>query len=156
GWIGRTVGTTLPYPELATVDAPATILRWLSDARARGKTPLLLTYASPAVRLCRAAVAAGLDLTGVQLRLYGEPLTAKRLEVIRRSGAEALGIYVTVDAWRIGEPCLRPVSADDAHLVDDVNALVQPGSGHPSGLAPDSLLLTSLRPSAPVILLNTS
>jgi hypothetical protein len=124
---------------------------------AEGRTPLLLTYPSPAVRLCRAAVEAGLDLTGVQLRLYGEPVTAARLDAIRQSGAQARAIYAATESWRIGEPCLHPDAPDEVHLGDDVNALVQPGvrEGHP-GLPPRTLLLTSLRPSAPVVLLNAS
>jgi hypothetical protein len=124
---------------------------------AAGRTPLLLTYPSPALRLCRAAVAAGIDLTGAQIRLYGEPVTAARLDGIRRSGAEARAIYATVEAWRVGEPCLRPDAPDDMHLVDDVHALIQPGTAdHPSALPSRALLLTSLRAAAPVLLLNTS
>lgn len=155
-WVGRLAGARLPLPETVAVDAPGVILRWLSDARARGRTPLLFAYTSPAVELCRAAVEAGMDLSGVELRVYGEPLTARRLQVIRESGANALGIYATMEAWRVGEPCLRPDAPDDAHLVDDISALVQPGTDGPSSLPPETLLLTSLRPSAPVILLNTS
>jgi hypothetical protein len=129
----------------------------MTAALAEGHRPLLLTYPSPAVRLCRAARAAGADLAGAEFRLYGEPLTPARLDAIGRSGVSARGIYATAETWRIGEPCLASEWPDEVHLVDDVHALVQPGGGGARpGLPSEALLLTSLRATAPVILLNAS
>jgi hypothetical protein len=156
-WMSWVAGVRLPPPETTPVDAPLPIARWMSAALAEGRTPLLLTYPSPAVRLCRAAVEAGVDLTGVKLRLYGEPLTAARLDVIRQSGAEALAIYATAETWRIGEPCLQPDTPDEVHLVDDIHAVVQPGTHDARPNVPArALLLTSLRSAAPILLLNAS
>jgi hypothetical protein len=156
-WASRAAGVTLPHPETVPIHAPLEIARWIAATRTAGATPLLLTYSSPAIRLCRAAAAAGLDLAGAQLRLYGEPVTATRLDVIRRSGADARAICTTAEAWRIGEPCLEPEAPDEVHLVDDVHALIQPGSADSRpDVPPDALLLTSLRPRAPVLFLNTS
>ena len=156
-WASRAAGVRLPPPETTPIDAPLPLARWMASTLSAGETPLLLTYPSPAVRLCRAAIEAGIDLTGAQLRLYGEPLSATRLEAIRRSGAEALALYASVETWRIGEPCLEPTAPDDVHLIDDLYALVQPGAGAArSALPPRALLLTSLRATAPVLLLNAS
>jgi hypothetical protein len=129
----------------------------MATALAEGRTPLLLTYPSPAGRLCRAAMSAGIDLTGAQLCLYGEPLTQARLDIIHRSGAQARALYATMETWRVGDACLQPETADEVHLLDDLHALVQPGTEHVRpGLRPCSLLATSLRPSAPFLLLNAS
>ena len=156
-WASRTAGVRLPIPETTPVDAPLPIARWMAASLAEGRTPLLLTYPSPAIRLCRVAVEAGIDLTGAKLRLYGEPLTEARLEVIRQSGAEALGIYASVETWRIGEPCLDPDAPDEVHLLDDLHALIQPGDRDARPSVPsNALLLTSIRPTAPIVLLNAS
>jgi hypothetical protein len=156
-WVSRVAGVRLPLPETTPVDAPLPIARWMAASLAEGRTPLLLTYPSPAIRLCRAAVEAGIDLTGAKLRLYGEPLTRARLEVIRQSGAEAFSIYAAVETWRIGEPCLKPDAPDDVHLTDDLHALIQPGSRDAGPSVPShALLLTSLRSTAPIVLLNAS
>ena len=117
-WAARAAGVRLPAPETVRVTAPLEIARWMSASLARGATPLLLTYPSPAVRLCRAAAAADIDLTGTQLRLYGEPLTAARLDVIRRSGADARTIYATMEVFRVGDACLCPEAADEVHVFD--------------------------------------
>ena len=62
-----------------------------------------------------------------------------------------------METWRVGDACLKPETADEVHLLDDLHALVQPGTDHVQpGLRPLALLATSLRPSAPVVLLNAS
>ena len=155
-WAARAARVRLPAPETVPVTAPLEIARWMSASLASGATPLLLTYPSPAVRLWRAAAAAGIDLTGAQLRLYGEPLTAARLDVIRRSGAEARAIYATMEVFRVGDPCLRPEAVDEVHVFDDLHALIQVPADARVDVPPGALLVTSLRGSAPVILLNAS
>jgi hypothetical protein len=58
-----------------------------------GRTPHLKAFASPAVRLCRAALAAGIDLHGAQFTLSGEPITQARMAAIRESRAQATPRY---------------------------------------------------------------
>lgn len=156
-WASWRSGAPLPAPETVPVDAPLPIARWMAEVLRDGATPLLVTYSSLGVRLCRAALEAGLDLRGAKLRLYGEPTTEARLAVIGQSGAEARALYATVEAWRIGDACLAPAAPDDVHFFDDLHALIQPGpdAARP-GLPARALLLTSLRPTAPVVLLNAS
>src|SRR5262249_41055382 len=72
-------------------------------------------------------------------------------------GAEARAIYATVEAWRVGEPCLRADAPDEGHFVDDIHALVQPSARDARpGIPAGALLLTSLPPPAPLLLLNPS
>lgn len=153
----RLAGRRLPRPRHVPVEHPTPIARWLAEVRARGEVPLLLSYASPAVRLCQAAADAGLDLRGVRLFLYGEPVTDARLAAVRRCGAEAWPVYVTTETSRLADGCLRPVHSDESHFFDDSHALIQPGpEGVGAGCPTRALLVTSLRRTAPLVLLNAS
>jgi hypothetical protein len=126
------------------------------DALRRGETPHLKTYASSAARLCQAALARGIDLTGVRFTVTGEPVTAARLAVIHRTGAMATPRCGTSEAGLIGTGCLSPAVSGELHLFHDLNAAIQPGPWELDGLTPQSLLVTSLRPTARLVLLNAS
>jgi hypothetical protein len=156
-WGGRLAGVPLPSPEYAPLDDPQPITRWMVGCLRAGQTPHLFAFASSAVRLSRAALDAGLDLRGAQFTLTGEPLTPARLAVIHRAGANAQPRYATTESGAIGFGCLAPEAADDVHVLDDLHAVVQPdGSGSGSGRGGKPIFLSSLRPTAPVILLNVS
>src|SRR5207248_3965256 len=117
----------------------------------------LSLYVSAGVRLCLAAGEAGLDLRGAQFTAGGEPLTEARLAVFREAGVEAVPGYSTIEAGRIGYGCVAPAAPDDYHLLHDLVALVQPGTdGEQRGLPSRALLVSSLRRTAPVVLLNVS
>jgi hypothetical protein len=50
-----------------------------------------------------------------------------------------------------------PAAPDDVHLLHDLHALIQAGPEGPrNGMPPDALLLTTLRPTAPLTLLNVA
>jgi hypothetical protein len=156
-WGGRLASVRLPAPEHVPLDDPRPIAQWMRQVLAAGATPCLLTYSSPAVRLAEAARAASLDLRGAHFLLYGEPVTAARLAIVRRTGAEAHALYIAMETWRLGEGCLAPAEADDVHFLSDLHALIQAGpDGDPLGLPGPALLVTSLRPTAPLILLNVT
>jgi len=164
-WIGRVLwlggllaGAPPPQPEVVPLDAPLPIARWMADTLRAGHAPHLMGVTpSAAVRLCQAAHAAGLDLHGAFLTITGEPVTHARLAQIARPGARAVPTYTAVDAGRLGFGCLRPEAPGEVHFLDDWHALIQPGAaGPPAHLPPTALLFSSLRASAPVILLNVS
>ena len=156
-WGSRFAGVPLPGPEHVPLRDPLPVARWMGQVLATGQIPLLWTYVSPGLRLCEAARTAGIDLQGARLLLYGEPITEARLAVIRRTGAQATPLYIATETWHLGEGCLEPEAADDVHLLGDLHALIQPGShGQRLGLPGQALLVTSLRPTAPLILLNVS
>jgi hypothetical protein len=156
-WGGWLAGVRLPAPEHVPVSDPLPVARWMRQVLESGQTPLLFTYSSPGVRLCEAARAARLDLDGARLFLYGEPVTAPRLAVIRRAGAVAKALYIATETWYLGEGCLAPAAVDDVHFLSDLHAMIQAGAdGDPFGLPAPALLVTSLRPTAPVVLLNVA
>jgi hypothetical protein len=121
-----------------------------------GRTPHLYAFVSPVVRLCQAARAAGIDLRGARFTVTGEPVTAARVHVVRAVGAEAVLDYGSADSGGpLSHGCLAAAAPDDVHFFHDLHALIQPGPGSPD-LPPGTLLLSSLRASSPLVLLNVS
>jgi hypothetical protein len=149
-WASVAAGMPLPAPVYAPLDDPLPVARWLAEVVRAGGTPWVRTFPSSAVRACQAAVAAGIDLTGARFTVAGEPVTEAKLAAIRRSGAHVGPRYGTVETGSLAWACLAPVSADDMHVFHDLHAIVQPGDGSAS------LWVTSLRRTAPVVMLNVS
>jgi hypothetical protein len=154
-WGGRLAGCRFPAPEHAPLDAPGPVLGWLRDVLDRGETPHLLSYTTSAVRLAEAAAAAGVDLTGAELTMGGEPVSARRVAAIRRTGARCVPRYAMIEAGLVAEGCLDPGAPDEMHLLADLVAVIQPGRRADPLLA-DDMLVTSLRRSAPLILINVA
>ena len=155
----------LPAPTHVTPDEPLPILRWMTQILGRGETPHLMSYPSAVVRLCRAAMETGVDLGRAVFTSAGEPLTAARLHMIERTGARIIPRYSSVESGPIGYGCLARDAPDDLHLLRDLVALIQPGgtaagrerTGPPAAAVPaETLLLSTLRPSAPLVLINVS
>jgi hypothetical protein len=156
-WTSTAAGSGLPYPEHVPLAAPQPIIAWMRDTLRAGQTPNLMTTVSPAVSLCGLASEAGIDLRGVQLSVSGEPLTPGRLDALRRTGATPLPSFGAKESGLIAHGCLTPSKSDDLHLYHDVNAVITPGSaGAAPDLPADALLLSSLRQSWPIVLLNVS
>jgi hypothetical protein len=156
-WSSLLAATPLPRPQYVPLDDPLPIARWLADVLRRGETPHLTTFSSAAVRLVQAASGAGIDLRAARFTLGGEPTTPARRAVIHRAGAEAMPRYSTVESGHIGYGCLAPQAPDDLHLLHDLHALVRVDeSGETGALPAGACLVTSLRPTAPLVLLNVS
>lgn len=153
-WASRLAGTPLPPLDHVPLDAPLPIADWMARALRAGEVPHLWAFPSSAVRLCQAAEEAGLDLSGARLTVTGEPVTDARLAAIRRAGADPVPDYGSADS---GGPmsygCLAPEASDEVHFFHDLHALIQAEEGpFPVG----TLLVSSLRPTAPFVLLNVS
>jgi hypothetical protein len=156
-WAGRAVGVPVPRPEYVPLESAQPVTRWLAGVLAAGARPYMGTTASGAVRLCQAALELGIDLRGAHFSVGGEPLTPARLAVIHGVGADALTSYGSSEAGRIGYGCAARDAPDDQHHYHDMVALIQPGpGGEHAPLPARALLTTSLRATAPLILLNVS
>lgn len=83
-------------------------------------------------------------------------MTPLRVAAAERVGAAAVySLYGAIECGVIGHSCLRPTAVDEVHLHGDLHAIIQPGSDAPIGALPaDALLVTTLRRSARLILLN--
>jgi hypothetical protein len=156
-WGGRLAGTPIPSPEHVPVDDPRPILRWMEEVLRGGGTPHLFTYPSSAVRLAQSACDHGADLRGTRLLLGGEPLTEATLARIVSTGARAVPSYGASECGLLADGCLAPEASDDMHFFSDRHVLIQAGpDGARPGLPPHALFVTSLRPTAQLILVNAS
>jgi hypothetical protein len=78
------------------------------------------------------------------------------LEFIRQTGT-VFPKYGIMETGPVGYGCLDPAASDDLHLLDDLHAVIRPeGLASSTELQPRSILFTSLRLSAPLVLLNVS
>ena len=156
-WGSRLAGIPLPKPEYAPVENCLVIARWIADVARAGRKVQIWTFASSAVLLCQAARRAGIDLAGAQLTTGGEPTTEARRATVREAGAVLLPRYGANEAGPIAFGCLAPVAADEVHVLGDLHGVIQPGEGHARpDLPPQALLLSSLRSTARLMLLNVS
>ena len=153
--MGRLCGVPFPRPEPVRLDQAGVVAQWAADTvRAHGRS-LLQSSVSLAVRICLAAQEEGLDLTGVTFMGGGEPVTSAKMMAITRTGARFVPSYISVDTGLVGLGCTRPAGPNDLHLMKDCVALIQ----HPrrildSSVTVDAFYFTTLRPTAPKILLN--
>ena len=130
----------------------------MADRRASvRRVPYLVAYTSSIVRICQAARDAGVDLAGIGALATGEPVTATRLAAIQATGLTVTPIYASVDTGIVGKGCLAPSASDEVHLFHDLLATIQPPRETDwPGLPGHALLVSSLRDTAPLILLNVS
>jgi hypothetical protein len=157
-WALASAGARLPPTEHVPLDDPEPILRWMAEVLAAGGVPHLLCYSSAGALLCRAAVAAGIDVAGAELTVGGEPVTEARLAAVAGAGVRAFARYGCTEAGGVlAVGCLAPRSAGELHFFDELRAVIQAGTdGAAAGLPPRTLLVTSLRATTPLVLLNAS
>lgn len=148
-WASLTTGAPLPGPEHAPLDEPLPVARWMAAVVREGGTPWIRTLPSSAVRACQAAVDARIDLTGARFTVSGEPVSAAKIQAIRRSGAAVTPRYGSMETGPIGYGCLAPESPDDVHLFHDLHAVVQTPED-------PGLFVTSLGRATPLVMLNLS
>ena len=157
GSIGLLMGKRFPLPEYAPADRCEPVLEWIDQKIRQGRTPAIRAYPSAAVRLAETAASLGRSLDGLWLELSGEPLTPARGALLRDMGARVIVNYSAHESGPIAKGCLYPVECDEGHVLTDVQAVIQPGiEGEPFDLRPDAILLSSLLPGAPFILMNAS
>jgi hypothetical protein len=152
---GRFCGRPLPRPVHVPTLAPGPIVDWIGSVLAAGEVPYLHTRPSAVLRICEAAARRGVCLEGTEVAVGGEPITAARVAAMRRAGLRVLPRYAAAEAGLIGDGCLAPSGSDDVHVLDDLIAVVQPTAAD-GALPRNALLVSSFRPTAPLILLNVS
>jgi hypothetical protein len=150
GWrVGRRLLPRLgPAPEWVPAERAEEVARWLALAP---QPAVLKCFASSALRVASAAVAAGLDLSRSVVFAGGEPLTLERREFLARSGARAFARYAATETGFIAGACPHGEDGGEMHLYADRLAVVGPDPGGPAA-AP--LAFTVLSLAAPKVLLN--
>lgn len=157
GWAGQLAGLRLSAPEYVPLEEAAQIARWMRTVLDAGRVPDLHAFVSNVVRLCYAAADAGIDVAGAHVFVGGEPLTEAAVGVMRRAGIVVGSRYASVECGQIAYGCLAPTRAGEYHLLGDNHAIVQVAAATARpGLPPGALLISSLRPTAPFVLLNVA
>jgi hypothetical protein len=153
----RLCGRSLPAPEHVPVLSPGSVVDWLASVLVEGRTPYLHARPSAVLRACETASRQGVDLEGAEVTVGGEPITHARAAVMRRAGLQVLPRYAAVEVGLIGDACLAPRAPDEVHVLHDLVAVIQSDGLDGDGALPrGALLVSSLRPAAPLILLNAS
>lgn len=156
-WGSVTAGLLLPAPRHVPLGDPSPIAAWMAEQSRAGRPAHLWTFPTSAVAVCRCARDAGIDIAGARFSIAGEPVTEARLVAVREVGAEVVAGYGSSEAGMLGHGCFRPNGPDDIHFLSDLHAVIQPDArALPKGLRPDSLLFSSLRGTARLVLLNVS
>lgn len=149
----RRFGSPVPAPRYAPLERAADVARWLAARACCGAAIHFDTNWSTAVRTCLSAADQGLDLSGTFFRVGGEPGTAARRAAIEAVGGRFAAHYSMGEVGWIGIACPHREALDEVHLMTDKLAVIQPpGSG--SSPAARALVLTTLLPTCPKILLN--
>jgi hypothetical protein len=153
-FLAKRAGIAVPLPEYTPVAEVARVMDAIRAALARAGRCLVVTTPSCAVRLAAEARGSAASLRGVTFLTGGEPLTTDKIEDIRRSGAAALSQYsVTEAGGSVAGPCGAPSEPGDMHFRSDALAMIT-NPRTIGDVSVDAIMLTSLLPTAPKILLN--
>jgi len=155
-YAGRLFGTKMPAPEYVSGEQIQVVADCVRDMAARIEGVVVYASPSSAARLCRTAGARGYDFTSVTFRVVGEPLTAAKMEEIRRVGAGAVNVYAFAEGSIVGYGCAGSSdAADDMHFLATSLAVIQHSRDTRfGGGVVDAFLFTSLSDKTPKILLN--
>jgi hypothetical protein len=148
-------GARFALPEVVPPTEAVKIARWLAAEKQRGHRVLFHAYASPAVRICLAAMEHGLDISGTVFRVGGEPFTPAKAAALRKAGAEAEVAYAMTEMGMVGFSCNAPNAIDEVHLLTDHVGVLQRERTLAGGAVVDGLFYTSIGRSTAKVMLNT-
>ena len=151
---GRRAGVVIPRPAALDLSEPERLVRWLAGRARRGETDCVTTTASAAVRAATAARDLRLSLDGVTFVVLGEPFTPAKQAALTDAGIRPIVLYGCMEGPAEAYGCATPKSPDDCHVFTDAYAFVPRPRADGAAVAADALMVTSLLPSAPKLLLN--
>lgn len=153
--VGRLYDRTLPRPEPVSLDQAEIVAHWAATTLKTHSACIIRTHPSRALRVCLAAQAEGLDLTGAVFWGGGEPPTPAKIRVIRETGARWIPGYWITEVGTVGLGCAAPIDENDVHFCHDNLALIQyPRQVPGTTITVAPFYFTSLLPTASKILLN--
>jgi hypothetical protein len=153
--MGKCFPSGFPKPELVDPQNVAPIVQWISGQKRRGSRCYIITVASSAARVARMAWEMGVSLEGTKFNVAGEPFTEAKENAIKKAGAVATSRYSFGDVGPVGYGCAEPLHRDEVHVKQHLLAVIS----HPKPLVHCAtqirpLLVTTLHPAAPRLLLN--
>jgi hypothetical protein len=154
-FVGKSSGSGFPNPEFLDERGVQRIVRWISEQKKHGKNCYVITVASNAARIARLACTMGIGLHGTKFNVAGEPFTEAKEEAIKKAGATSTSRYSYGGGIPVGYGCANALHRDEVHVNKHLLAVIshpRPLSLYTTQIHP--LLLTTLHPSAPRLLLN--
>jgi len=151
----RLGGVKAPFPHFLPAQDFAPVARCLARCRAAGVPAVLSGPLSPAVRVAAAARDLGLDIRGTLFFALGETITDAKRDLVESTGAEIYSWYGIGELGTVGHGCRQMKTGNCVHVYRDVVAAINWRRPAPlSETEVDSLLLTTLLPFSPLVLIN--
>jgi hypothetical protein len=151
----RAMGIDVGVPEIVRRDDAIRVVRHVRETLEKRGRCLLYCTVSCGLRVALAAEKAGLDLTGVTVRVGGEPVTPAKVAAMRRAGLRVMPAYGAIETGSIGIGCPLPVESDHVHLAGDAVALItHPVAAKGADGPAQAFNLTSLLDASPKVMLN--
>jgi phenylacetate-coenzyme A ligase PaaK-like adenylate-forming protein len=151
---GRLAGSRVPWPEHVPPSDATPVAAWLAGKGRTGTPPSLHSTSSGAVRVCDAASAAGLSISGTFFYVGGEPFTAAKRARIEAAGCRGASAYSMAEIGNIGLPCAKGQADDENHVLEGKLAVQAREKTLVSGERVDALYLTSLSALTSKFMLN--
>ena len=153
--LARASGCRIPFPAVLPDNDFSSAAERVARLCAEGVPCLVSGPASPSVRLAAAALERGLDIQGTLFLVSGETLTDAKRAVIERAGGEPFARYGISEMGFIGHGCRHMTTGDCVHFYGNALAAITHRITAPlSDVEVDSLLYTTLLPTAPLFLMN--
>lgn len=153
--LARAMGADVPFPVYLKPDDFSQASEWLARNREKGILCWVHGLVSPCVRVAAAALEKGHDIRGTIFSVGGEALTDAKRRVIESAGAEVFPGYHIQELGQIGQACRQMNRGNCVHIMRDAVAVISYRKTAPlTDYEVNSLLFTSLLPSAPCVLIN--
>ncbi|MEP7362539.1 MAG: hypothetical protein ABI972_04730 [Acidobacteriota bacterium] len=147
----RVLGKKIPFPEFLPENDFAPVALYLAELKRKGRPAVVRSTVSPATRVAAAALERGLDISGTQFIVSGEPLSDAKRAVMESTGSTVFPQYHSVEFGTIGYACRQMSKGNCVHLVQDALMLLTRPREEPGQ---NALYATNLAPHSPRILIN--
>lgn len=152
--LARMHGIRMPYPSFLPPNDFTPVARAMAKHQSEGRSCSVQGVASTGVRVARAALDKGLDISKTLFVSSGEALTEPKRRVIESTGAEIRITYWISEIGPIGMSC-NHMTGSCVHLFSDSVAVVSHRRKAPfSDVDVNSLLFTTLLPESAHLLIN--
>ncbi len=150
----RLLGIPVIFPSFLPHNDFSPVARWIALRKREGTPCLVTASASRGVRVAAAARDAGMDISGTLFLLGSETFTDAKRAVMEAAGCEAHPRYAASELGTIGVSC-RQMTGNSVHVcLDSIAAINRRRIAPHSDVEVDSLLLTTVLPSAPTVAVN--
>jgi hypothetical protein len=149
------LGARIQGPEYLPHNDFSPVADWIAARRAAGEPALISSPVSLGVRVAAAALESRTDIAGTLFLCGAEPLTHARRAVMERAGGIVYMRYGISELGWVGCSCLQMKTGSCVHVMRDSVAVVSYLRQAPiSEIEVESLLITTLLPSAAYVLVN--